>query len=285
MTDRPSSIDRRTALQTLGSLTLAGVAGCLGNDGSTPSSSSTTGGTPPFADVHMQGTRLVVELASSADVEHVNLVTPNGSLFGTRGVAQGASRVTFDAGTTYPPGEYEIVAVDGDQTLGTTTRTLQPDLQILDMGIGRNQPDKMWNGTSGEIADEAFITVQNQGSGPIAVTKLLFIGDVPLPSTKRGTNYVNNSDVSGIYDPEADSTTPKVVVPPGERRTVYSSTSPFGFAPGGAVTCAEHEQSGSFETILKTSIGDSLTATYDVTYSGTEQVANCSINISERNDG
>ncbi|GGM75753.1 hypothetical protein J2752_002867 [Halarchaeum rubridurum] len=37
--------------------------------------------------------------------------------------------------------------------------------------------------------------------------------------------------------------------------------------------------------ILKTSIGDSLTATYDVTYSGSEQVANCSINISERNDG
>ncbi|GGM75759.1 hypothetical protein J2752_002869 [Halarchaeum rubridurum] len=249
MTDTSPSIDRRSALQAFGSLTLAALAGCTSTQTSEPSSSSTTTPVGPFASLNVQGTTLGVELESDADVEHVNLVKPNGSLFGTRDVAQGTSRVSFDLGTTYTPGDYELVAVNDDQTIGTTTRSLRPDLQILDMGIGRNQPDKMWNGASGEIADEAFITVQNQGSGPIAVTKLLFIGDVPLPSTKRGTNYVNNSDVSGIYDLETDSTTPKVVVPPGERRTVYSSTSPFGFAPGGAVTCAEHEQSGSFEII------------------------------------
>ncbi|GGL40654.1 hypothetical protein GCM10009037_25500 [Halarchaeum grantii] len=285
MTDNSPSIDRRSALQALGSLTLAALAGCTGNGNSGTLSTSTTSTAGPFASLGVQGTTLVAELESDAEVDHVNLVKPNGSLFGTRDVAEGASRVSFDVGTTYTPGEYTLVAVTGDQTVGTTTRVLRPDLQILDMGIGRNQPEKMWNGTEREIADEAYVVVENRGSGPGAVTKLLFIGDVPLPSTENGTNYVNNSDVSGIYDPETDSTTQTVVIPPGERRTVYSATSPFGFAPGGAITCMDHRQTGSFKLVLKTSLGDSLSTTYDVTYSASEQVDNCSISISEATDG
>ncbi|NNC24730.1 hypothetical protein HKX41_11365, partial [Salinisphaera sp. USBA-960] len=91
-------------------------------------------------------------------------------------------RVSFDLGTTYTPGDYELVAVNDDQTIGTTTRSLRPDLQIIEMGIGRKNPKRMWNGTEREIVDEAYVVVENRGSGPVSVTQLLFLGMAPYPS-------------------------------------------------------------------------------------------------------
>ncbi|GAD53613.1 hypothetical protein MBEHAL_2373 [Halarchaeum acidiphilum MH1-52-1] len=206
---------------------------------------------------------------------------PNGSLFGTRDVAQGASRVSFDVGTTYTPGEYELVAVNGDQTVGTTTRTLRSDLQIIEMGIGRNQPEKMWNGTDGSPHSQAFVTIENQGSGPTAVTQFLFFGKVPYSSGENGTQYAG-TDVSGIYDPESNSEIERVVVPPGGSKTIYSSRMPFAFIRGGNVVCTDYQQSGTFKLSLETSTtGPSLSKTYDVQYSASEEFNNCSITIKE----
>lgn len=281
MIDSPPSIDRRTALRAFGSLALAGVAGCTGTQNSGTSSSSTTSTSGPFATVDVQGTTLVVDLASGVDVEHVNLVKPSGSLFGKRGVAKGASRVTFDVGTTYTPGEYTLVAVNGDQTIGTTTRALRPDLQILEMGIGRNQPAKMWNETDGSPHSQAFVTIENQGSGATAVTQLLFFGEVPYPSGENGTQYAE-TDVSGIYDPDSNSEIERVVVPPGESRTIYSSRMPFAFIRGGNVVCQDQIQSGTFELTLETSTSRSpISRTYDIRYSASEEFNNCSITIGE----
>ncbi|GAA0307178.1 hypothetical protein J2754_002934 [Halarchaeum solikamskense] len=280
MTDNPASIDRRSALQAFGSLTLAALAGCTSTQTSEPSSSSTTTPVGPFASLNVQGTTLVVELESSADIEHVNLVKPNGSLFGTRDVAQGTSRVSFDLGTTYTPGDYELVAVNDDQTIGTTTRSLRPDLQIIEMGIGRKNPKRMWNGTEREIADEAYVVVENRGSGPVSVTQLLFLGMAPYPSGEDGTGYADDSDVSGIYDPQSDSEASKVTFGPRDQKTLYSSRSPFAFVPGSGTTCTESVQQGTFTLSLEAAPdASSVSKTYDIRYSAAEKFNNCTLMV------
>ncbi|GGN25210.1 hypothetical protein [Halarchaeum nitratireducens] len=281
MTDTSPSIDRRSALQAFGSLTLAALAGCTSTQTSEPSSSSTTTPVGPFASLNVQGTTLVVELEGGIDIEHVNLVKPNGSLFGTRDVAQGTSRVSFDLGTTYTPGDYELVAVNDDQTIGTTTRSLRPDLQIIEMGIGRNHPKRMWSGLERSPQTQVFVTIENQGSGPTAVTQLLFFGTVPYPSGENGTQYAE-TDISGIYDPESDSEVEQVVVPPGGSKTIYSSRMPFAFIRGGNVVCQEQPQSGTFELALETSTSNSsVSRRYDIRYSASEEFNNCSIEVGE----
>jgi hypothetical protein len=197
-------------------------------------------------------------------------------------VAAGAQQVSFEIGTAYEPGEYRVVALKGEESVVETTLPIQPDLSIVEMGIGRNQPEKMWDGSSDEIAEEAFVTVENRGSGPDAITKLLFLGDVPYPSDEEGTNYANNEDVSGIYDPQSDSEVSEVIVAAGDHVTIYSSRSPFAFVPGSGTSCKDEQQSGEFELILETPVEEAqLTKNYNIQYSASTEADNCEITISE----
>lgn len=283
--DTATSMDRRTALKTLGSVTLVGLAGCNGTSTSTTPSgtspTSTTTATGPFTSISVQGTTLVVEVDASADVDHVNLVKPNDSLFGKRSLAAGAHRVSFDVGTAYSPGTYKIVAVNKGKSIATVRRSLQPDLEIETMGVGRNHPSKMWNGTERDPSTQAFVVVKNRGNGPTAVTKLLFMGDVPYPSGKNGTNYAN-TDASGIYDPEAQSEVSNIVIPPGTQKTLYSSRSPFVFIHGGEVVCKDTKQEGTFTLTLQTSVtSNPVSQKYHITYSASDQFNNCSISLTE----
>ena len=285
MTRNHSHISRRNALRTVAGAALASVAGCLNDGGSsgTPSDgTATTNSQGPLTRVAVEGTTLVVELSAEADVDQVNLIQPNGELFGKRDVAAGAQQVSFEIGTAYEPGEYRVVALKGEESVVETTLPIQPDLSIVEMGIGRNQPEKMWDGSSDEIAEEAFVTVENRGSGPDAITKLLFLGDVPYPSDEEGTNYANNEDVSGIYDPQSDSEVSEVIVAAGNQVTIYSSRSPFAFVPGSGTSCKDEQQSGEFELILETPVGeDQLTKNYSIQYSASTEADNCEITISE----
>jgi len=93
------------------------LAGCLGdNDSGTPDD-----GTDPLAGqdqierVAVEGTTLVVELTTGAEVDQINLIEPNGEFFGQRKVATGAQQVSFDLRTSYVPGEYRIVALNGEK--------------------------------------------------------------------------------------------------------------------------------------------------------------------------
>ena len=278
-------ISRRNALRTVAGAALASVAGCLNDGGSsgTPSDgTATTNSQGPLTRVAVEGTTLVVELSAEADVDQVNLIQPNGELFGKRDVAAGAQQVSFEIGTAYEPGEYRVVALKGEESVVETTLPIQPDLSIVEMGIGRNQPEKMWDGSSDEIAEEAFVTVENRGSGPDAITKLLFLGDVPYPSDEEGTNYANNEDVSGIYDPQSDSEVSEVIVAAGDQVTIYSSRSPFAFVPGSGTSCKDEQQSGEFELILETPVEEAqLTKNYNIQYSASTEADNCEITISE----
>jgi hypothetical protein len=285
MTQNYSHISRRNALRTVAGAALASVAGCLNNgDGSgTPGDGTTDSESKgPLKRVAVDGTTLVVELSPDADVDQVNLIQPNGELFGKRDVAAGAQQVSFEIGTAYEPGEYRVIALKGEESVVETSLPIQPNLSIVEMGIGRNQPEKMWDGSGDEITEEAFVTVENQGSGPDAITKLLFIGDVPYPSDDEGTNYANNEDVSGIYDPQSDSEVNEVIVTAGDRITIYSSRSPFAFVPGSGTSCKDEQQSGEFELILETQVGEAqLTKYYSIQYSASTEADNCEITISD----
>ncbi len=285
MTRNHPHISRRSALRIVAGTALASVAGCLNDGGSsgTPSDGiAATDSQGPLTRVAVEGTTLVVELSAEADVDRVNLIQPNGELFGKREVAAGAQQVSFEIGTAYEPGEYHVVALKGEESVVETTLPIQPELSIVEMGIGRNHPEKMWDGSSDEIAEEAFVTVENRGSGPDTITKLLFLGDVPYPSDEEGTNYANNEDVSGIYDPQSDSEVSEVIVAAGDRVTIYSSRSPFAFVPGSGTSCKDEQQSGEFKLILETPVGeDQLTKNYSIQYSASTEADNCEITISE----
>ncbi|GKZ16259.1 hypothetical protein [Haladaptatus sp. T7] len=285
MTRNHPHISRRNALRTVAGAALASVAGCLNDGGSSGTPSDGTAATNsqgPLTRVAVEGTTLVVELSAEAEIDQVNLIQPNGELFGKRDVAAGAQQVSFEIGTAYEPGEYRVVALKGEESVVETTLPIQPDLSIVEMGIGRNQPEKMWDGSSDEIAEEAFVTVENRGSGPDAITKLLFLGDVPYPSDEGGTNYANNEDVSGIYDPQSDSEVSEVIVAAGDQVTIYSSRSPFAFVPGSGTSCKDEQQSGEFELILETPVEEAqLTKNYNIQYSASTEADNCEITISE----
>ena len=285
MTRNHPHISRRTALRTVGSAALVGVAGCLSNNGGsgTPSDGTTSpDGNGPLTRIAIEGTTLVVELSEEADIGQVNLIQPNGELFGQRDVATGTQQVSFEIGTSYTPGEYRVLALEGEEAVQESALSVQPNLSILEMGIGKNQPEEMWGSLSDKISKEAFVSVENQGNGPDAITQLLFVGDVPYPSDEEGTNYDEHDDVSGIYNPENDTEVDKIVIEPGEQLTLYSYRSPFAFVRGEGTSCESKEQTGSFEVILETRVGaNRVSNTYSIHYSASEEFDNCEITISE----
>jgi len=184
------TISRRNVLRTAAGAALVSVAGCLNTDGDSGTPGDGTGspdGQGQLQRVAVEGTTLVVELSAEADVDQVNLIQPNGELFGTRDVAAGAQRVSFEIGTAYEPGEYRVVALKGEETVTESTTDIVPEIQIQDVGLYRNNPDKPWDEVYGESKTdskkngEAFVTVQNSGSGPDTVVEMRFSGDVPNP--------------------------------------------------------------------------------------------------------
>ena len=277
---------RRTVLGTIASLSGVALAGCLSDNGDSENPPDDGTSVPDDQNtlkrVAVEGTTLVVELTENADVDQINLVQPNGELFGKRQVATGVKQVTFDIGTAYAPGEYRVLALKGEKTAVDTTLQIRADLHIRAMGIGRKHPEKMWDGPTERVEDEAFVTIENTGTGPDAITKLLFLGDVPYPSSKEGTNYVENEDVSGIYDPKSDSEVSHVIVGASEQLTIYSSRSPFAFVPGAGTTCKNHSQTGQFRVALETRVGgDRVSKIYRIEYSASDEFDGCEITIEE----
>lgn len=277
MTRNHLHISRRTALRTVTGAALVSVAGCLNDNGGsgTPSDGTTpSDGKGPLTRIAVEGTTLIVELSADADVDQVNLIQPNGGLFGKRDVAAGAQQVSFEIGTAYAPGEYRVLGLKDEETVVETTTELRPEIQIQDVGLYRNNPDKPWDEVYGDSETdrikngEAFVTVENTGSGPEAITELVFSGDVPNP--------IENPRGSGMY--EAD----QVVVSPGETIDLFSNSFPFGSESESGMGCSPDGNSGQFTVIVETRVsGNRATSTYDVQYSGSDEMTDCEVTITE----
>ncbi|KAB1198189.1 MULTISPECIES: hypothetical protein [Haloferax] len=273
-----SNFNRRTVLRTAASLSLFGLAGCLNGSGETGSGATTANddsdGQGVLSRVAVEGTALVVELGGGADVERVNLIQPNGELFGKREVAAGARRVSFEIGTAYDPGEYRVLAVQDEDVLAEMSLEIQPELEIVDIGLFRNNPDKPWDEVYGESEtnriknSEAYVKVRNLGTGPDAIVKLRFSGDVPY--------LAENYEGSGLYG------TDHVVVPPDDQIDLFSTTVPFGPKLGDeGMGCSTDGTQGEFTVVIESTVtGLEITKTFKVTYSGSEEMRDCDIEIS-----
>jgi hypothetical protein len=275
MTTQNPHISRRTVFRTVAGTALAGLAGCLGDsDSGTPDN-----GTDPLAGqdqierVAVEGTTLVVELSEGAEVDQINLIEPNGEFFGQRKVATGAQQVSFDLRTSYVPGEYRIVALNGGETEAEVSTEIRPEIQILDVGLFRNNPDKPWDEVYGESPTdskkngEAFVTVQNTGSGPDAIVELRFTGDVPNP--------VEDPRGGGIYEED------HILISAGETVDLFSDSFPFGSEIGG-MGCSTDGNSGQFTVVLETqNTGQQVTKAFDVRYTDSSEMYDCEISINE----
>jgi len=276
MTRDNHHLSRRTALRTVAGAALASVAGCLDSNGSTTpnGSESPADGSGVFQQVTVDGTALVVEFAADSKFDQINLIQPNGELFGQREVAAGSQQVSFELGTSYAPGEYEVVALKGEEEAGDATIAVQPDLQIQEVGLYRNNPDKPWDEVYGDTETdrlkngEAFVTVENTGSGPDAAIELTFSGDVPNP--------VDDPRGSGMYETE------QVLISPGETKDLFSNSYPFGSESEEGMGCSPEGNSGQFTVAVETQIeGNQVSNTFDVQYSGSTEMSDCEVSIME----
>ncbi|WP_226007452.1 hypothetical protein [Natrinema salinisoli] len=225
MTDTQYTPHRRIVLGSLLTGISTSLAGC--------STVSNSGETEPTADsggeiIHsseMVDLDLVIELERDA-VDQLNVVAPSGELFARRTIGSGVSRTMVKVGTDYPPGEYELIGLSDGQTVETTSITLEPELEISELRLGRDHPEAMYDGASdSETEAEAILSVANRGTGPTAATALRFEGDVPFP-THESYDEVGKS---GIYDPEDEfeANAELIPIPAGETVLLYSSTRPF----------------------------------------------------------
>ena len=268
-------ISRRNVLRTTAGAALVSITGCLNGDedsGTPDDGTSSVDGQGPLQRIAVEGTTLVVELSPDADVDQVNLIQPNGELFGTRDVAVGAQQVSFEIGTAYEPGEYLVVALKGEETVTESTTDIVPEIQIQDVGLYRNNPDKPWDEVYGDTETdrkkngEAFVTIENVGSGPDAVVELLFFGDVPNP--------IENPREGGIYGAE------QVVIGPGEIIDLFSSSFPFGTETGNGMGCSPDGNSGQFTVAVETRVeGNQISKSYEVQYSGSNDMTDCAVTI------
>ncbi|MDS0300949.1 hypothetical protein NDI76_19565 [Halogeometricum sp. S1BR25-6] len=277
MTRNNPHISRRNALRTVAGATLVSVAGCLNSGGSsgTPGNGTTASDSEgPLNRVTVEGTILVVELLAEADVDQVNLIQPNEELFGTRDVAAGAQQVSFKIGTAYELGEYRVVALKGEETVAESIEEIRPQIEIREIGLYRNNPDKPWDEVYGESQTdrkkngEAFVTVENTGSGPDAIVELQFTGDVPNP--------IENPREGGLYETE------RVVIPPGETIDLFSSSFPFGTETADGMGCSPDGNNGQFTVSVRTQVsGDQVSKTYEAQYTGSNDMTNCEVTITE----
>ncbi|MGB9964056.1 hypothetical protein [Halobacterium hubeiense] len=272
MSNTNPAFDRRTALQTVAGAALASLTGCLSQDSSPSQGSDADGG--PLEQVAVDGTAVVVDLVADADVDRLNLIQPNGELFAQRSVAAGVQQLSFDIGTTYPPGEYDVIARQGEETVAEQSIEIQPEIHIREVGLFRNHPEKPWDEVYGESQTdskkngEAFVTVQNTGSGPTAITELRFTGDIP--------NSIDNPRGDGIYGNDP------VVVSPGETVDLFSDSFPFGSKIGDdGMGCSTSGNRGQFTVIIEVQTNpQEVTKAYNVEYAGSDQMQNCNITIS-----
>jgi hypothetical protein len=208
-------IDRRTVLSGL-SATLVALAGCSSSP-SEPTSPGSETSPPPggesdaFERVAMTETGLVVELASDTNADSVNLINPNGEMNSLQRVQEGATQVTFqllgEAEDGYTPGEYRVVAVAGDEPIGKTTISLEPELTITDVMWAQNHPDMDWDKDRSTWQQLAAFSIENTGNAPSFLTMSRWT-DAPLCRVKSQETMEFGHNT---------------LLPAGETTTVYSS--------------------------------------------------------------
>ncbi len=256
---------RRTLLGSIVTGAIGAVSGCLGSPD----------GEDIFADVFVDGTELVVDLEKPA-VDQVDLLTPSGQRFADQSLSGDTDQVTIEIGTEYEPGEHEVVAIEDGDELGRKPVTIEPDVRITELRLGRNHPDEMFDGASDrEIRTEVILEVRNKGTGPEKALRLEFDGDIP-----RRTPSKDEFPESGIYDVDSDigGHAEFVKLPADESVTLYSQRRPFS-SHSERVSCEPETQQGQLEVSVDTAVQDgAVSELYNISYTG-EDLIQCDIEV------
>ena len=255
---------RRTVLAGIAGGTLL-VAGCTGNG---PSSSG-------FTRIDVEGRELIVEFDEDLDPERISVIDPDGESFADAEVSPGATRVTFDVEMPYVPGEYDVLAIKGDEVIAETSQEIRPELEIVDVGVGANRIEEMHEDLGLTKASEAIITIRNSGTGPEEIAQLLFLGDVPNPNDPE-------EDRVGIFHPEEGrEVRNSYPMSGGDEETVFSFTLPFSFE-GDGIICESEPQSGQIEVRINGVVVETVSQFYDIEYTASETYDGCDISLQEQ---
>jgi len=232
-----TEIDRRTVLGTIAAGTVS-LSGCssLGTSENTDSKSpAQPPDSSPIQTISYETTHsrtdwtidLAVELGDSTDVSRLNLVNPDGSLFGQTGVPTGTTKATFTiAGATamesIEPGEYTLVALKGEDTLGEHTFSFSPTISIAEIV----------SGTEGTELNKTALAVvlENTGNAPGFLRSLVWENGPRTVRQSWDTSPYDGEEVRRFVEPDGETT----VILEGFRETTFGC--PDGFTEKATVT-------------------------------------------------
>lgn len=207
-------ITRRSVLGSIAAVGIASIAGC---------SSSTTDGNPTespdqnsdIKDFSAQGTSIEIEF-SNEDIDAVQLNYDGERVKGPEPIPN-STTVTFDMGYNYDPGEYTVKGLSGEEAVLDDTITIQPDHTIVNMGLGKNNPEKIKdNPYIIDLEDYIYFEIENQGTAADEITGFRS-PDTPHPATD------DREKKSGLLNPdESEVTYSPIQLPVGEKTLIVT---------------------------------------------------------------
>ncbi|QRV17421.1 hypothetical protein JMJ58_20910 (plasmid) [Haloterrigena salifodinae] len=262
-----SRIARRTVLASIG-VSTAALAGCTSE--SDPSNNSTAengvsaDGSDVFASVDVVEENLEIEVADDASVAVINLVDPNGELYNQQRLENGETKTSFEIlgrSDDFVTGEYELVGLDGDEQLETTTLTLEAECTITDVLWAAKNPDMEWDKNSPHWEEYAAVVIENTGTIPALLTELEWDG----------------APVARLQSKESQSYYHETRLPPKET-TIYSKRSIYRTENAlGSLDCGQLDTEPMTVTAA-VQAGENPSYTQEIRYSGDQS---CELSIEE----
>ncbi|WP_276256478.1 hypothetical protein [Halomontanus rarus] len=202
----------------------------------------------------MEGDELEIEIADNASVEFINLIDPNGELYDQQRLESSETRTSFEIlgrSDDFVTGDYELVALSGDEPVDTTKVTLEAQCRITDVLWAAENPDMEWDTDAPNWDEYAAVVIENTGTIPSLLTELEWAG----------------APVARLQSKESQSYYHEKRLPPGET-TVYSAGSVY--ATDGAVhslDCDELETEPMTVTAV-VQVGTDPSYTQQIEYGG-----------------
>ncbi|MDQ2052633.1 hypothetical protein RBH26_19425 [Natronolimnohabitans sp. A-GB9] len=217
----------------------------------------------------MSDKHLEVVIADDASVEFINLVDPDGELYDQQRLEGDETETSFEILGRYeddvPTGDYELIALTGDEQVGTTTISLEADCTITDVLWAAENPDMDWDKNSPAWEEYAAVVIENTGTVPSLLTELEWAG----------------APVARLQSKESQSYYHETLLPPGET-TIYSNGSVY--ATDGAVhsmDCSDLETEPMTVTAV-VQVGSDPSYTQQIEYGGGQE---CQITIAGGSSG
>ena len=264
-------IARRSVLATLG-LGAVALSGCSSEPSTDPKNNSTndtdsnlgSGESDVFSDVGMEDETLEVEIADDVSVEFINLVDPNDELYDQQRLESGVTTTSFEIlgrSDDFVTGEYELVALDDDEAVDTTTVTLEADCRITDVFWAAENPDMEWDKDVPNWEEYAAVVIENTGTIPSLLTELEWAG----------------APVARLQSQESQSYYHETRLQPG-KTTVYSAGSVYATDDAvHSLDCRDLETEPMTVTAV-VQIGPDPSYTQQIEYSGDQS---CDLSIVE----